>query len=82
MEQKTILEDQLIVGAKIKIGKIYAKEHFCVEGEVLELIEGYFDYDNGLYTETQVAPAVWDEERKDFDSIEKVETERFFYLRG
>lgn len=63
------LEEKLVVGAKIKIGKIYAKEHFCTEGEILELVEGHFEYDNGLYTEDQTAPAVWDEKRKDFDSI-------------
>jgi hypothetical protein len=63
------LEEKLIVGAKIKLGKIYADEHFSTEGEIIELIEGHFEYDNGLYTEDQTAPAIWDEKQKDFNSI-------------
>lgn len=63
------LEKKLIVGTKIKIGKQYSEEFGFEENEIIELIEGYFDYDNGLYTETQTAPSIWDEELKDFDSI-------------
>lgn len=63
------LEEKLVVGAKIKIGKMYAKEHFCTEGEILELVEGFFEHDNGLYTENQSAPAIWDESQKCFESI-------------
>lgn len=69
METKEELEDLLIIGTKIKIGKNYA-EYFggiFKEGEVIELIEGYFDYDNGLYCETQTAPSI--ESRGDYDSI-------------
>ena len=66
---KKDLEEKLVVGTKIKIGRIYAKEHYCTEGEIIELVEGSFDYDNGLYTEQQTAPSVWDEKQKDFDSI-------------
>jgi len=66
---KKELEKKLVVGAKIKIGRIYAKEHYCTEGEIIELVEGSFEYDNGLYTEQQTAPSVWDEKQKDFDSI-------------
>lgn len=64
------LEELLIVGAKIKIGKEFAKENpWFNEGEVIELVEGYFEYDNGLYTETQTAPSLWDEDAKEYDSI-------------
>ena len=62
-------EEKLIIGAKVKIGKQYAQEYGFEEGEVIELVEGSFEYDNGLYTENQSAPAIWDESQKDFDSI-------------
>ena len=64
------LKEKLVVGAKIKIGEIYAKEHFIVEsGEIIELVEGSFDEDNGLYTYTSIAPAIWNEDQKEFESI-------------
>ena len=66
---KQELESKLIVGAKIKIGKNYSVIYGFNEGDIITLVEGYFDYDNGLYTETQTAPSVWDESQKDFDSI-------------
>lgn len=60
----------LVVGAQIKIGKRYAKEIGGFKpGEVITLIEGTFEYDNGLYVQTQYTPAIWDEQSKDFDSI-------------
>lgn len=64
------LEELLQVGTKIIIGTKCQKElpYFEV-GETLELVEGHFEYDNGLYTEDQTAPSIWDEKRKDFDSI-------------
>lgn len=66
-----LLPKLLIIGAKIVIGPKYSK--FCggslEPGSIITLIQGYFDYDNGLYTETQTAPAIYDEETKDFDSI-------------
>lgn len=62
-------ESQLKVGTKIKIGQQYAAQFGFKEGQIIELVEGYFDYDNGLYTETQVSPSVWDDERQEFDSI-------------
>ena len=74
------LKEKLIVGAKVKIGKIYAKEHFCTEGEILELIEGHFEYDNGLYIEDQIAPAVWNEDEEDFDSIYHLFGNEFEYF--
>jgi hypothetical protein len=66
---KKRLEERLVIGTKVKIGPLYAKDHNCQAGEIIILVEGYFEYFNGLYTETQTAPSVWDEERKDFDSI-------------
>jgi hypothetical protein len=63
------IEEKLIVGAKIKIGKAYAEEHGFDEGEIITLVEGYFEHDNGLYTETHSCPAIWDEENGEFDSI-------------
>ena len=62
-------EKTLIVGCKIKIGAKYSKEHGFDEGEIIELIEGSFEYDNGLYTENQYTPSIWDERENDFDSI-------------
>jgi len=71
LNQKQIdwLEENLIVGAKIKIGKKYSKKYGFIEGEIIELVEGHFDYDNGLYVEDQTAPSFWDKTNNDYDSI-------------
>jgi hypothetical protein len=61
--------DLLIIGSKIKIGKKYSEEFGFKEGDIIELVEGTFEHDNGLYTETQTAPSIWDEKQKDFESI-------------
>lgn len=63
------LESKLVVGTKIKFGKKFAELFGLEEGEIIELVEGSFEYDNGLYTENQTAPSVWDENLKDFYSI-------------
>ena len=63
------LKKQLIVGAKIKIGERYARSTNMKPDEIITLIEGEFDYENGLYTEVQTAPAIWCEKQKDYDSI-------------
>lgn len=63
----TILESKLIIGARIKIGKEYSETFSFDEGQILELIEGHFEYDNGLYISDQTAPAIWDD--GDFQSI-------------
>lgn len=67
------LEQKLVVGASIRIGKKYARFHDFKEGEIITLIEGYFDYDNGLYTETQTAPSIFEDEGEgkyqDYSSI-------------
>lgn len=62
------LEEKLVVGAKIKIGEKYAVNSGFVAGEIIELVEGHFEYDNGLYTEDQTVPSIWDKKSKDFDS--------------
>ena len=67
--KKQDLEQKLIVGAKIKIGKRYAEEFGFDDGEVITLIEGSFEHDNGLYTETESCPAIWCDTQKDFDNI-------------
>ena len=60
----------LTVGTKIKIGRICAKvtEGFK-EGQIVELIDGEFDEDNGLYSYTSNAPSIWNKEDGDFESI-------------
>jgi hypothetical protein len=64
------LESLLVVGAKIKIGKLYSEQfEFLEAGQVIELVEGHFEHDNGLYVEDQTAPSWWDAENEDFDSI-------------
>lgn len=68
-EAKQKLEKLLIVGAKIKIGKRYAQSSGMKEGEVITLVNGTFEYDNGLYTEGQYCPAIWNERQGDYDSI-------------
>ena len=60
----------LKVGDKIKIGALYAEQNnFFTAGQIIELIKGHFEYDNGLYIEDQYAPAIWSEEDEDYDSI-------------
>jgi len=61
----------LQVGDKIKIGKKYAEEHFNFEeGEIITLIQGYFDVYNGLYNTTETAPSIKSKYSDDgYDSI-------------
>jgi hypothetical protein len=70
-EEKEALENVLIVGAKIRIGEHYAEEisPFFEAGQIIELIEGHFEHDNGLYIEFVTAPSWWDAENEDFESI-------------
>jgi len=64
------LENKLIIGAKIKFGKNYCKDRpHRIAGSIITLIEGEFEYENGLYTETKFAPSIWDENAHEFDSI-------------
>lgn len=66
-----ILEEKLKVGTRIKIGRIFASQNsWCKEGDVIELVEGYFDEDNGLYTYTSTAPSIPDDDNSgEFSSI-------------
>lgn len=66
---KTEFEEQLIVGAKVRIGKQYAHEYGFNDGEVITLVEGHFEYDNGLYISDQTAPAIYDADSREYDSI-------------
>ncbi|HUT44459.1 MAG TPA: hypothetical protein VMW95_08995 [Desulfobacterales bacterium] len=58
----------LKIGDKIKIGKKCAARVGLKKGEIIELIEGFFEYDNGLYSETQTAPSIESDDGDD-DSI-------------
>lgn len=63
------LKQQLTAGAKIKLGERYCEGKGYTAGEVITLVNGIFEYDNGLYTEDQECPAVWCEHQNEFDSI-------------
>ena len=60
---------ELKIGTKIKIGDKYAEENGWGKNETIELVEGYFDEDNGLYCYTSTAPSIWNPEQDEFDSI-------------
>lgn len=63
------MEDLLQIGTKIKIGKNYSKDHGFKEGEIITLVDGEFEEENGLYAYTSNAPAVWNDYGEEFDSI-------------
>lgn len=70
-EKQKYFESKLVVGTKIKISKEYVengKYHFK-ENEIITLVEGTFEFDNGLCTENQKCPAIWNPKLKEFDSI-------------
>ena len=58
---------QLIYGAKIKIGRTCAQETGLKAGEIIELEEVNFEFDNGLYTVWQSAPGI--KREGEYDSI-------------
>ena len=63
-------ELELKVGDKIRIGKEYANSHSEFKtGEIIELIKGYFEEENGLYSYTSTAPSIPTPSGDDFDSI-------------
>lgn len=67
---KKNIEPLLVVGAQIKIGRRYVKEEGGFKpGEIITLIQGYFERDNGLYDGTETAPSIWNKDSEDFDSI-------------
>jgi len=59
----------LSVGDKIKIGPECSSECGLAAGSVITLIEGEFEYYNGLYDTIQIAPAIWNDTKREFDSI-------------
>lgn len=65
-----VMEQKLVVGVRIKLGEQYCDCYHVPEktGLVIELVQGEFDHDNGLYTETQTAPSIPDGDGE-FDSI-------------
>lgn len=63
------LEVKLTVGTRIKLGEKYCDGRSLMPGEIITLVKGEFEFENGLYTEIQTAPAIWNEEQKEFDSI-------------
>ena len=65
----TGLEQRLVVGAKIKLGKQYCAGMPEGSEAVITLVNGEFDCDNGLYGRIETAPAIWSEEQEEFDSI-------------
>ena len=72
-EKQKYFESKLVVGTKIKIGKKYLEEiserNFLKENDIITLVEGEFEIENGLYTEIQKCPAIWNPELKEYDSI-------------
>lgn len=63
------MEDLLQIGTKIKIGKNYSLDHGFKEGEIITLVGGEFECENGLYSYTDNCLAIWNEDCKEFDSI-------------
>ena len=67
-KSKHDLESKLKVGTRIKLGEEYCKDK-NMEVCIIELVEGVFEYENGLYTSEQRCPAIWNNDDKDYDSI-------------
>jgi len=66
----TDLESRLVVGARVKIGPAYAAAHpNCKAGDIITLVRGEFEHENGLYTEHVSVPSIWDSDSREFDSI-------------
>lgn len=65
------LSDLLKVGTKIKIGEQYANKYSRFKsGQIIELVEGEFEEDNGLYCYNVTVPSLaTDDEYDPFDSI-------------
>ena len=63
------LEELLQVGTKVKFGKKYAEQHYATEGEIITLVNGEFECENGLYSYIDTCPAIWNEYANEFDSI-------------
>ena len=72
-EKQKYFESKLVVGTKIRIGKKFSEgvlgRNFLKENDIITLVEGEFEVENGLYTENQKCPAIWNPELKEYDSI-------------
>ncbi len=64
-----VTAEDLQVGTMIKVGPEYAKDTDFKADEVVTLVCGYFEEDNGLYTYTSTCPSLPDPDSKEFDSI-------------
>jgi len=65
-----MLKEQLVVGARVKLGPDYAHHHNMEAGEIITLIEGKMWYDNGLFDEMTTAPSIKSSDPDDeYDSI-------------
>lgn len=72
----------LIVGAEICIGKEYSEftNGRFKQGQIITLIKGWFEHDNGLYCEDKECPSIWDDEEEDFESIYHLFGNNFEYF--
>ena len=60
----------LVVGARIRLGPKYCKHsHLFKAGQVITLVEGVFERDNGLYDIEEYAPSVFVEVDREYNSI-------------
>jgi len=69
MNEKSGNHLNLKVGDKIKIGKKCADKTGFKENEIIILIKDFFYEYNGLYDDTQIAPAIVGVPGDDYDSI-------------
>lgn len=65
---KSLLLKVLVPGVSIKIGAAYASSGGFEAGQIIELVHGFFEVDDG-YGRTETAPSIWNESQKEFDSI-------------
>ena len=73
-------EENLKIGTKIQIGSMYADAYGLDPTQIIELIEGFFEEDNGLYTQTISTPSIWNKDSKEFDSIYHLFGNEFEYF--
>ena len=67
--KKQEIENKLVVGAKIKIGEKCAELTGFETGEIITLVEGWFENYNGLYCTDEACPAIRNKTDDDWDSI-------------
>lgn len=79
------IASNLKYGTKIKIGKDFAKNHsYLKEGEIIELIEGWFENDNGLYCYDSKLPSIINREDEEWNenNPDEVQYESIYHLFG